>query len=61
MSNPPQMDRRPAKTPPVPKESAYEQLEERSEELEREHDEGGTGAAQPPEAARPLLHPEFEE
>jgi hypothetical protein len=61
MANPPQMDRRPAQVPQPPKESAYEQLEERSDQLQREHEDGGHGASQPPDAKRPLLNPEYSE
>lgn len=43
--------------PPEPELSAYEQLERRSRDLERERARGGLGTAQPPEAETPLLHP----
>lgn len=57
MSNPPQMEKHPARRPAVPEESAYEQLEERSERLNEERRKGGPGTSQAPDAATPLLHP----
>jgi hypothetical protein len=61
MASTPQPDKASKKTPEGPKESAYEQIEERSEQLQKEREKGGTGTAQPPEASRPLLHPKFSE
>jgi hypothetical protein len=46
-------------TEPVPRKelSDYEDLSRRSRDLQREHEAGGHGTSQPPDADTPLLHP----
>jgi hypothetical protein len=61
MASTPKKGKASKKAPEEPEESAYEQLEERSEQLQKDREKGGPGAAQPPEAARPLLHPKYSE